>query len=152
MKRRSFLSGSMAGPLWLKTRFLAVKTKFFGRKTPAKYVVVEAENPQGDIVTLPNGDYLFPNGSIVTQEEMAAAIERFIPELNEHIAQMKKLFAKGSVVPENSVRLQNQQDTGRLCHIVTWMNSGTDTPKGPLSFSGGRRTQLLRTTTSIQSN
>ena len=35
-----------------------------------------------------------------------------------------------TVVPENSDRLQNQQDTGRLCHIVAWMNSGTDTPKG----------------------
>ena len=55
------------------------------------------KTPKGDIVTLPNGDYLFPNGSIVTKEEMAAAIERFIPELNEHIAQMKKLFAKGSL-------------------------------------------------------
>ena len=30
---------------------------------------------------------------------------------------------------ENSVRLQNQQDTGRLCHIATWMNSGTMPPR-----------------------
>ena len=50
------------------------------------------------------------------------------------------------VVPENSGRLQNQQDTGRLSHIVTWKNSGTNTPKGPLGFSEGRRTQLLRRT------
>src|SRR5215469_1987158 len=47
------------------------------------------------------------------------------------------------VVRENSVRLQNQQDTGRLCHIATRMNSGTD---APWVFSGGRRPQLLRRT------
>jgi|SRR6516165_5861339 hypothetical protein len=58
-------------------------------------------------------------------------------------------FHSGTVVPEDAVRLQNQQDTGRLCHIVTWKNSGTDTPKGPLGFSGGRRTQLLRRTSHI---
>jgi hypothetical protein len=38
------------------------------------------------------------------------------------------------VVPENSGRLQNQQDTGRLCHIVTWKNSGTTLRKGPWVF------------------
>ena len=74
----------MAGPLWLKTRFLAVKTKFFGAKAPRppKYVVVPDES-QPQIVELPDGNFQFPNGSIVTREAMDEAVKKFVAELNE---------------------------------------------------------------------
>ena len=42
---------------------------------------------------------------------------------------MKFYAAKMSrqiVAPENSICLQNQHDTIRLCHIVTWIGSGLD--------------------------
>lgn len=40
------------------------------------------------------------------------------------LAQLHNFEYEDAVVPENSVRLQNQQVTGRLLNIVTWMNSG----------------------------
>src|SRR6516165_4720528 len=43
----------------------------------------------------------------------------------------------GYCAPENSGRLQNQQDTVRLCNIATWMNSPVDgvfADHGPSAF------------------
>jgi len=81
MKRRNFLSGLMAGLLWLKTRFLAVKTKFFGPKAPQspQYVVVPDES-QPQIVELPDGNFLFPGGQIVPREAMEEAVKRLLPK------------------------------------------------------------------------
>ena len=39
----------------------------------------------------------------------------------EEASKMQSLVSQ-IVAPENSVGLQNQQDTVRLCHIDTWMN------------------------------
>jgi hypothetical protein len=50
----------------------------------------------------------------------------------EEASKMQSLVSQ-IVAPENSVGLQNQQDTVRLCHIDTWMNFWS--------------TEFLRTTT-----
>ena len=65
-----------------------------------------------------------PSGPYAGQQHPQEAKRRVKPRAGLSLL-ADNFFVKGAltaVAPENSDRLQNQQDTMRLCNIVTWMN------------------------------